>query len=321
MTRYSALLSLLAVLAPQGRSQVQSCIAGLDGCNMRVVNAASFTSGLPCGGALATAYVSGLPGLTAGAYIAPSSGPLPISLGGVQVLVNGAAAPLLAVVIPSDPSAEVQANFQVPPERNVSLLLAFSAGSSLAVEGGGVAVTLQAPQAPLPVPPKWGAFFADASGLAAALHASDSTPVTPQHPAHPGEAIIAYADDFFSTWPPPPTGIPVDQPALFQIAPRPGPTGPPETPGYLYLQTYPVPTPCPPSLNQGALCTVSATNTPALQVTFEGLALGQVGVEEIEPGNWALCFNQGSCPDGSGVPGTCGSTFGNSSPYVLLPVN
>ncbi len=264
VTRYGALLSLLVALSPEGRSQVQSRVAGSDNCNMRLVSAASFASGLPYGGALATAYVSGLRGLKAGTYVAPSSGPLPNSLGGVQVLVNGAVAPVLAVVVPSDPSADVQVNFQVPLERNVSLFSAFSTASSLAVEGGGVAVTLQAPQAPLPVPPRWGAFFAVANGLAAALHASDSSPVTPQHPAHPGETIVAYADDFFSTWPPPPIGIPANQPSLFQIAPRPGPTGPLETPGYLYLQTYPVPTPCPPSLNQGALRTVSATNTPAL---------------------------------------------------------
>ena len=59
-----------------------------------------------------------------------------------------------------------------------------------------------------------------------------------------------------------------------------------------------------------------------------GLAAATVGVEEINfvipsnqpSGNWALFFNSGSCPDGSGIPGDCGATEGNSSPYVLLPV-
>jgi hypothetical protein len=163
--------------------------------------------------------------------------------------------------------------------------------------------------------------------FAAALHSSDSSPVTPQHPAHPGETIIVYGDDFFSTWPPPPIGIPVDQPAFFQQGQRPAgqvTAGP----GYLYLQTYPLPSPCPPP-QEGGLCTVSTTNTPALQVTFASLASGKVGIEEIDfvvpanqqPGNWALFFNVGSCPDGSGVPGTCGSTGATSSPYVLLPVD
>jgi hypothetical protein len=60
-----------------------------------------------------------------------------------------------------------------------------------------------------------------------------------------------------------------------------------------------------------------------------GLAAGSVGVEEINfvvpsnqrSGNFALFFNIGSCPDGSGIPGNCGATLGLSSPYVLLPVN
>jgi len=48
-------------------------------------------------------------------------------------------------------------------------------------------------------------------------------------------------------------------------------------PGFFYLQTYPLPAACPPPLNQGASCSVSITNTPALKVTFEGLAAGMVG--------------------------------------------
>jgi len=60
-----------------------------------------------------------------------------------------------------------------------------------------------------------------------------------------------------------------------------------------------------------------------------GLAAGLVGVEEInftipsnqQSGNWALFFNRGSCPDGSGIPGDCGASLGLSSPYVMLPVN
>jgi uncharacterized protein (TIGR03437 family) len=61
-------------------------------------------------------------------------------------------------------------------------------------------------------------------------------------------------------------------------------------------------------------------------VTFEGLAPGMTGVEQInfvvpasqQAGNWALFFNVGSCPNGGGA-GTC-SPSGGSSPYALLPV-
>jgi hypothetical protein len=69
----------------------------------------------------------------------------------------------------------------------------------------------------------------------------------------------------------------------------------------------------------------SWTNTPALEIKFAGLAPGRIGVELItfvvpadkQPGDWALFFNLGSCPDGRGA--AC-LPFGQSSPYVKLPV-
>lgn len=284
-----------------------------------VVNSASFQPGLPAGGALATAFVSGLTGLTPGTYVTPSSQPLPHSLGGVTVTLNDDYAPLLAVVVPSDPSANVQVNFQVPLSANASLPYNYF-GFGFVYNGYlSVNNAVQSPEEGLP---EWGGFFSGANGYAIALHASDLTLVTLQSPAHPGESIIAYADDFFMTWPPPPTAVPPSQQVTYGI----------DYPfvrslGNLYLQTYPTPiTTCAPSPGP---CSGSATNTQALTINSVGLASQMVGVEVInfvvpltqQPGNWALFFNRGSCPDGSGIPGTCGATSGGSSPYVLLPVN
>jgi len=292
-----------------------------------VVNSASFQSGLPAGGALATAYVSGLTALKPGTYLASASQPLPHTLGGVTVIVDNDYAPLLAVIVPSDASAYVQVNFQVPLSANASLLHQYVqvgpayAGDLIVTDGVNKAMptsTLTTNQLPF-----FGGFFSGANGYAIARHASDSSLVTEQNPAHPGESIIVYADGFFVTWPPPPIAIPAPP----QVAFLPD-YSEMNSPGYLYLQVYPsAPNPCTPA---PVPCgTGTATNTPALTINFMGLAAGSVGVEEInfevpssqKPGDWALFFNSGSCPDGSGIPGDCGATEGNSSPYVLLPVN
>jgi uncharacterized protein (TIGR03437 family) len=289
-----------------------------------VVNSASFQSGLPAGGALATAFVSGLTALIPGTYVAPSSTPLPHYLGGVTVSVNDDYAPLLAVIVPTDPSANVQVNFQVPLSANTSLLYPYFGIAPVYV--GYVRVSDGVNNAVLSATrglPEWGGFFTDGNGYAAALHASDSSPVTAQNPAQPGETIVVYADDLFMTWPPPPIAIPAPQQVTFQIDYTFA-----RTLGNLYLQVYPNPASmCAP--NPG-LCpgTGSVTGTPALTINSMGLAAGTVGVEEInfviplsqQPGTWPLFFNAGSCPDGSGIPGTCGATYGSSSPYVLLPV-
>jgi uncharacterized protein (TIGR03437 family) len=255
-----------------------------------------------------------------GTYVASSS-LLPYELGGLQVLINDAAAPMLAVVItPAGQSARAQINFQVPLERNSSLLPADqSTGRLLACGANAI---------PYPSPPLWGGFFADSNGYAVAQHASDYSPVNPSNPARAGETIIAYADDFFAVWPPPPVGFPTPSQPLFQILPSSSQLISSGTylaaSSYLYLQDYP-----------SSVCAIprtdscSFTNTPALQVTFEGLAPGQTGVEQInfvipvnqQPGDWALFFNRGSCPDGSGPPGRCSTNgSGSSSPYVKVPV-
>jgi len=232
-------------------------------------------------------------------------------LAGIQITVNSAFAPILAVIIPPNGQAGyTQINFQVPLERNVSPF-----GNTFA---GNFSVFGPSPGVSVPVPPlpEWGGFFSNGSGYAIALHASDRSLITTQNPAHAGESIVAYANDFFGVWPPPPISIAVPRQLTFQF-PGTGPLGP--TGMNLYLQTYPT---SQPSFPTGSL--VSCTNTPALRVTFEGLAAGMVGVEEIDfvvpanqtPGNWALFFNIGSSSVGSG----CNGNSGSSSPYVLVPV-
>ncbi len=286
-----------------------------------IVNAASFQSGLPAGGALATAFVTGLTALKPGTYVAPAAGPLPFRLGGVTVVVDNDYAALLAVIVPSDPAGYVQVNFQVPLSMNASLLAqtfgATYAGSFLVSDGVNSAVPANSFSTDGLGP--WGGFFADANGYAAAVHASDSSPVTMQNPAHAGESIIAYADGFFLTWPRPPIGIAA--PAEVNFMPDYSLAA---SPGSLYLQTYPTyfsncaPAPGP--------CTMSGSfaDTPALSINSMSLAAGMIGVEAINfvvpanqaPGNWALFFNTIG-------PGTAFGAYenGESSPYVMLPVD
>ncbi len=292
-----------------------------------VVNSASWQSGLPGPGALATAFVSGLTGLTPGTYAAPSSHALPHSLAGLYVELNGDYAPLLAVIVPTDPADNVQINFQVPLSAMTSLCpFSNSVPGACDPNGylviGGAGQNPLAWQSPLEAFEPFGAFFAQAKRIAVAVHASDFSPVTLQNPAHPGEAIVAYADDFFMTWPPPPIATPVPPQPVFQVNYQWV-----RQLGNLFLQTYP--TPVIPCISARTPCIGSITNTPALKIDSMSLAPGSVGVEQIKfevpsnqkPGAWALFFNVGSCPDGSGIPGTCGGQGGVSSPYVLLPVD
>jgi uncharacterized protein (TIGR03437 family) len=273
----------------------------------RVVNAASLQPSMPSAGAMAIAYCKNLLGKT-GWYLPTPDVPLPFVLGGVQLSVNKGPAPLLAVYIPDAPQIEEgQINFQVPMARNSEgyqlggtdtsvLVVTVLINPSVPNFDTGATAAFQTPLSP----PGQGAFFSDENGYARARHASDDSPVTIDNPAHPAETILVDADDFFDVWPPPPMGIPVpDQPA-FQFDPR--------LPnwyflnGDLYLQDYP----------NFSNRTGSIPNTPPIQIVSRGLAVGQIGVEEIgfvvptnqPPGDWALFFNVNHV----------------SSPYVKLPV-
>jgi uncharacterized protein (TIGR03437 family) len=309
-----------------------------------VVNSASFQPGvqvptitgvqaiqsMPSGGALATAFVSGLTAIIPGTYVASSSSPLPFALGGLAVLVNGAPAPILSVFVPDLGSSDyTQVNFQVPMERNA----VFQGAANCPYCAGPTTVDINGATFTVPAGVRgMGAFFSGADGYAIARHAFDSSLITAQSPAHGGETVIVYADDFFDVWPSPPMGLPVPpQPSFtfnlplyarmsFAVAPN-------GTAGLgsvgLYLQDYPGPGVFPPPL-PGPYG--SFTDTPALQITYEGLAVGLIGVEEIHfvvpqnqaPGDWALFFNSGTCTNGKFPCITAGA--GVSSAYVKLPV-
>ena len=135
-----------------------------------VVNSASFQSGLPSGGALATVFCSGVVSASPGTYLAPNPSLPPTTLAGFQVNINLANAPILAVVVTSAGGTRyAQINFQVPIERNASLI---------APQGGGYAgfLTVCGGESLIPLPSRpvgAGSFFSDAKG-----YAMRSTPPT-----------------------------------------------------------------------------------------------------------------------------------------------
>ncbi len=268
--------------------------ASAEGKITAVVNSATFRSSAPSGGALATIFCSGVQNYYhPGTYIAPQTKPLPTVLGTyIGVEVNGFFAPLLAAVVGTDGTAQI--NFQVPP--GADAVTSSLSGSGL-VEACGDQHTYTDFNASVSFS---GGFFSDANGYAIAQHASDYSLVTTQNPAHAGEAIIAYANDFFSVWPPPPIAFATPFQPLFLAT---------QSPGSLYLQSYPAGTP---GGGPGG-----HTTTLPIQVMFQGLAPGQVGVEQInfivpasqQPGDWALFYS---------YTADIVKTF--NSAYVNLPV-
>ena len=111
--------------------------------------------------------------------------------------------------------------------------------------------------------------------------------------------------NFFAVWPPPPMALPVPLTPLFSSI-----GGVYWRPDQLYLQAYPQPN----GLGN------SITSTPPIQVLFEGMAPGQIGVQQINfvvpanqpPGDWALFFNIDNATFLTGAA--------RSSPYAKLPV-
>jgi uncharacterized protein (TIGR03437 family) len=167
----------------EGGSRPQFTAAG-------VVNAASFAPGLVAGSA-ATVFVAGItnaPGILAAQQI-----PLPISLGGVSVLVNGQAAPLYAV---ANVSGTEQVNFQVPFE------VAGAPTVAIAVWRDGVA----SQSVEVPLLPRQPGIFRSPDGLAVAVHNADHSLVTPDRPLEAGEYFYFYAAGLGQVSNPPLTG-------------------------------------------------------------------------------------------------------------------
>ena len=125
-----------------------------------------------------------------------ASRPLPRELQGVQVLVGGVEAPLLAVVVGDDGSSQI--NFQIPVE------LAGLTYADVVVNNNGV---FSAPQG-IHVVPALPALFTHSqtgTGTAAALH-RDFEPVSTERPAVPGEKILLFATGLGETRPGPSLG-------------------------------------------------------------------------------------------------------------------
>ena len=162
------------------------------------VNGASFLLGLTPG-STGTVFGVGIADGINGVVVAPF--PFPTEINGIKVLINGIAAPILAV---SNVNGQEQVNFQVPFVIAVGTATVelFNNGSSTIVEG--VPITALQP----------GVFevFINGERLAAALHA-DFTLVTRENPARPGEVILLFV-----------TGLgPTDQPLQANV---PGPSAP-----------------------------------------------------------------------------------------------
>jgi adhesin/invasin len=134
-----------------------------------VVNAASSARRISPG-ALATVYGTGF-----GTATAQPPAPLPTSVGGISVLVNGAAAPILYL-------SPGQVNFQVPwgtqpGDANITVSV-----------GGGVSNAVTVPV----VTAGPGLFYDAASGAAIVQNAPEYSLNGPNNPAPVGSTIVAY---------------------------------------------------------------------------------------------------------------------------------
>jgi uncharacterized protein (TIGR03437 family) len=138
-----------------------------------VVNAAPMISNVPLGvGSIATMFGLNLASQTAKA----ESFPLPVTLGGASVTINGVAAPLFY-------ASPLQINFFVPYElagqTAVTILVSTSTGVA---EVTGVPITPASP----------GLFLTDAAGDAAVIH-QNGQPVSAATPAAGGEIVEIFA--------------------------------------------------------------------------------------------------------------------------------
>jgi uncharacterized protein (TIGR03437 family) len=137
-----------------------------------VFNAATFAPGLPLPGGLASLFLGGVDLPSA---ILPGNSPLPTSVAGLSILIDGIAAPILALVPQADGRAQV--NFQIPFE---------AASNVMEIRYNGTSVFA----IPQTAPP---GIFVLSDGTPAIQHAADYSLVTAANPVHAGETIIVYA--------------------------------------------------------------------------------------------------------------------------------
>jgi uncharacterized protein (TIGR03437 family) len=165
-----------------------------------VTNAASGEPGLVAG-SLATIY---------GERLAASEGlrlaarlPLPKMLDGVQVLVNGQAAPVLAVAAAG---ARTQINFQVPLRAGEGAATVTVLRNGAASEPVRVAVLAAQP----------GVFTLDGS-TAVVVHHQDNTLASPGRPLRRGEFAYLLATGLGAVTSPPPDGAPAPENPLARV--------------------------------------------------------------------------------------------------------
>jgi uncharacterized protein (TIGR03437 family) len=155
-----------------------------------VVHAASFEPGLVAG-SLASIFLSGVrdsPGISRALNI-----PLPLSLDGVSVTMDGAAAPILAVAnVNGAEQINVQAPWTLLDEDTVAVVVTADGVSS---EPVAVDVLSALP----------GVFLIDGE-LPAIQHNTDFEPVTESSPLRPGEYGVAYLTGLGEVRNLPPTG-------------------------------------------------------------------------------------------------------------------
>ena len=167
---------------------------GFDG----VVNAASFMPGIAAG-FIATVFGSRLSNVT-GTVLA-SSTPLPSSLAGTSVRVNGILAPLFAIV---NQSGTEQIHFQVPWEIASGFSSSFTV--QVVVDNNG---TTSAP-ANVTVSVWHPGFFMLDSSYGIFVHSATGELVSPQNPARRGETLVTYINGL---------GPVTNRPATGEVAP------------------------------------------------------------------------------------------------------
>jgi uncharacterized protein (TIGR03437 family) len=212
------------------------------------VNAASFSTGV-APGSIASIFGAGLTRGVNGIVQAPA-GPLPYSLRGTSVLVNGMPAPIFAI---ANLNGQEQINFQVPwevrgepiPPQPLSptaiVVTANPVVSIVVVNNGTVSPALRAVYSNLQP-----AIITTDGTNAVAVH-SDYSLVTAQNPARPGDVITLYGVGFGPVSPSPATGAPAG--------------GSP-----------------PPAINPIPTVSINAHNTTVL---FAGLSPGSVGLYQF----------------------------------------
>jgi uncharacterized protein (TIGR03437 family) len=173
--KVSSFLIFVSVIAAQtATAQIQ--VAALK-------SSAGFTAGLPFPGSLAAIGLTGLTGIQG--IQSAAALPLPYEIAGVSVLVGGAPAPLLAV---ADMGWYQQINIQVPEQFQSPQTVEVSQAGQTGQLNVDVYNTLVYGGV------QWGVFFDDGTGQGVLQHA-DYSLVTSDHPAQPGEVIIAYCSN------------------------------------------------------------------------------------------------------------------------------